>query len=798
MRTSLFLPACLAAALSITLAVPVHASNGGAAAILCASGMRIQLGTVPEPDSGALMIAVDTRNNTTAIYAQRLDRHGHPLWGSGGLLVATLGTQGFFSHAIPDGSGGCLIAWDVPGGVTAEDVKVQRVLADGSLGYGAGGLMVCNAPGNQGEPQLAAGPSGSYYVVWKDDRNALGGSDIYAQRLTVAGAPQWVANGLRITAAAYYENGGYGNGGDPAIDADLSGGLLLSWVPDGTRTPRAQRVNSAGVLVWGANGVEFGASQDDRQAIAADGTGGAYVTYSHYAPFPTAYPYIQHVTAAGALGFATVGLALDMTGVGTNFSLVPVRDGSGGCFVFGVGNYGTYGGYAVRQQIASNGVLLRGNGEDIGDFVYQFGVNDLGNGVAVQTILNTPGSAHVHGLLQRYAYDGTPQFAGAGVTVGRDDGSLGVYPGGAVALASVTMLGFTDARYTHDGSANFAVFGQAFDAAGNPLWDDAELPSLASVKDAPADQGGLVRADWNAGSNDFPAIGVVTGYRAWRSVPGTMAARLARVHPTSAAGTFAFQGRTLLAHADAYWEMVGEEPAAELASYALTVPTGQDSTVASNADESFMIEAYDDSSHIWWSTPLTGHSVDNLAPPAPSSAAGYYAAAQNSTTLYWGGSSAPDLCCYDVFRGSSPDFVASPATRIGTTSGVTYTDVYGPAWYRIGARDVHGNLGPTALVLPAGTAAVGDGAGPRAWELRAAFRAGVLELALDVPRADEGALELFDVAGRMLWSAPFRAAAARSLAFTVQGGAVPGSGVVFARARSASGQVLTTRVVVLR
>jgi hypothetical protein len=71
-------------------------------------------------------------------------------------------------------------------------------------------------------------------------------------------------------------------------------------------------------------------------------------------------------------------------------------------------------------------------------------------------------------------------------------------------------------------------------------------------------------------------------------------------------------------------------------------------------------------------------------------------------------------------------------------------------------------------------------------------------LALDVPRADEGTLTLFDVAGRLLWSAPFRAAAARTLAFTVRGGAIPGSGVVFARARSASGQVLTTRAVVLR
>src|SRR5262249_22276078 len=145
------------------------------------------------------------------------------------------------------------------------------------------------------------------------------------------------------------------------------------------------------------------------------------------------------------------------------------------------------------------------------------------------------------------------------------------------------------------------------DGAGNPIYDDAELPTVDSAKDAPGDQGGNVRIDWTSGAADFPGAATVTGYRIWRNVPGTIAQQAARVHPLASEGTFQVGGHTLLAHANAYWEEVGDQNAAQLVTYARTVPTGQDSMAGSPANENFMVEAYDDSSHIWWSGTIGGH-----------------------------------------------------------------------------------------------------------------------------------------------------------------------------------------------
>ena len=256
--------------------------------------------------------------------------------------------------------------------------------------------------------------------------------------------------------------------------------------------------------------------------------------------------------------------------------------------------------------------------------------------------------------------------------------------------------------------------------------------------------------------------------------------------------------RTLMMQAGLYWEMAGEQVAATIPQCALTVPTMQDSVAGDPATQSFMVEAYDDSSHHWFSSVLTARSVDNLAPAAITSAFGMYA--NGSTSLFWNGVADADLCCYDVYRGDSPGFVPGAGNRVGSTTQLSSADPYGaPAYYRIAARDIHGNVGPSALVVPQGTLAAGD-EGPREWKLRSAWSAasGALELALDVPQADEGRLEVFDVTGRRLWSQGYRADAARSLTFHVAAGAGLPPGLVYARASSASGRQMVARAIVMR
>lgn len=233
---------------------------------------------------------------------------------------------------------------------------------------------------------------------------------------------------------------------------------------------------------------------------------------------------------------------------------------------------------------------------------------------------------------------------------------------------------------------------------------------------------------WDASASDPPSTRTITGNRVWRALPASASAKLK--NRPERTGHFQIGDRPMLLHADAFWELAGTQLATTLPQYALTVPTMQDSIAGSPADQSFMVEAYDDSSHHRYSNSITAHSVDNLAPAAISSAIGFFAS--------------------------------------GATTQLTLADPFGsPSHHRIAARDIHGNRGLSALVIPSGTLAADDT--PREFRLRAQWRAadGAIVLAFELPGADTGRLELFDVSGRRVWSSDYRADAAGALSFRV-------------------------------
>src|SRR5689334_9169134 len=131
----------LALALSfacVVLAAPrvAVASNGGSAVCVLPQGLRIPYAEIAEPDSGAIVLFADTRTNTLTLYAQRLDRHGHPMWAPGGILVSSNPGVTWLRNVISDGSGGVIAEWQENHGVTGQDVVLQRILSNGTFGYG--------------------------------------------------------------------------------------------------------------------------------------------------------------------------------------------------------------------------------------------------------------------------------------------------------------------------------------------------------------------------------------------------------------------------------------------------------------------------------------------------------------------------------------------------------------------------------------------------------------------------------------------------------------------------------------
>jgi hypothetical protein len=746
----------LAPALLVLAALTFHAPpapaephNGGAAISIAPLGIRVPFCIVPQPDSGALVVTIDTRNNAHDFFVQRTDRHGHPTLGTGGALLMSLPIDSYPGGFIPDGAGGCIFAWSQNRGATGSDILVQRVLANGSLAFAPTGLVVCSAALEQTGPALAAGAAGFFYVAWSDGRaNVSGVDDIFVQRLSIAGAAQFAVNGIAANTIAYRTY----SGGFPAIASDLLGGLLLQWnVASGGI--RAQRVSSAGAMQYTAAGAPLADPGDTYARMAADGSGGLWAATSRFEG-SVFVPYVHHLTSTGASSFAPAGIAIHGSNPGGfNFDLV--RNASGGCFIFALAwsNTSTTGSEFFRQEVDASGALLRGaNGQRLsynanGHFLY-----DTGSWVVLA--LDEFGGADLrrNTRIQRFAFDGTPAFPGNGVIVGRRDPQRHeVALSAATTSSGIVMEAHADGRYARPGfDYLYEAFGQALDTAGNPLWDDAENPTLAAVKDSPGDQGGMVRMTWASGAGDLPDTRAISGYRGWRSLDNAPAAKPASMRPEADA-VFGVDGRRYVLHAGAYWEEVASMTAAQLPNYALTLPTGQDSTASGSADESFMVEAYDDSSHHWWSGAMTAHSVDNLAPATPSPFTGQFTG--GNVFLNWNPNTEPDLFGYRLYRGTTLSFVPGPANLVSASPNVGWFDLgAAPAIYRLSAVDIHGNESLFATVLPNGTLAVGDGP-PRALAFALASSnpaRGRATLRLALPSASHVRVAIYDAAGRVV------------------------------------------------
>jgi hypothetical protein len=121
-----------------------------------------------------------------AIYAQRVDDDGTPLWTSSG--VALGGETGNTAHPriVADGQGGAVVAWEDLRTSSFTDVYVQRVDGNGDLLWTSDGVAVCTALWNQTNIQLVGGENGSVTVTWEDarDPNQL---DIYASLVAANG-----------------------------------------------------------------------------------------------------------------------------------------------------------------------------------------------------------------------------------------------------------------------------------------------------------------------------------------------------------------------------------------------------------------------------------------------------------------------------------------------------------------------------------------------------------------------------------------------------------------------------------
>jgi hypothetical protein len=287
--------------LALLLTVPREAlaawsANGN---LVCdAAGNQAYTIMAPDGSGGMFIVWQDDRTGTSDLYAQRLTASGNVSlgWPANGYAVCTATGDQKLAAIAPDGAGGFYLAWEdyrVPGGES--DVYLQRVTGSATLavGWPVHGLGVCTLAHSQGYPSLISDASGCI-VAWQDDRS-VASSDIYVQRVSGAAAIQWTANGTALCTAA-------GNQLFPSITADGAGGAFVSWqdARDGDPDIYAQRVSAAGAVLWGQDGVAVCTALDEQLTprMVADGSGGAILAWDDYRTL-NADVYAQRLNASG-------------------------------------------------------------------------------------------------------------------------------------------------------------------------------------------------------------------------------------------------------------------------------------------------------------------------------------------------------------------------------------------------------------------------------------------------------------------------------------------------------------------
>ena len=258
--------------------------------------------------------------------------------------------------------------------------------------------------------------------------------------------------------------------------------------------------------------------------------------------------------------------------------------------------------------------------------------------------------------------------------------------------------------------------------------DPAAAAVVSAVADVPNDQGSSVRVNWNRSPlDDAGNAGLLCCYRIDRTLnasPGS---------PWVAAS-----GPILPVQSPSYSQVVitpadstGVDPALLRYRVVLTAAGG-------SAD--------------WISNEVTGYSVDNLAPTAPSSISGVIAS--GVATMFWPAVTASDLAHYSIYRATDGVPPLDAAHRVGTTGSTNFTDSPGFfANYRVTAVDTHGNESPATLFVPLNTTDASGRPTPRTLSVgnpTPSPMARSMSMALGLPHAMNIAVDVLDSQGRVV------------------------------------------------
>ncbi len=246
--------------------------NGVAVCKVPANQMAPELAS--DGKGGAIITWYDYRSKLGEdIYAQNINAAGSPEWQTDGVPVCTENGTQWFPKILSDGAGGAVICWNDKRG-TDYDIYIQRLDPKGSSLWQVNGIPVCKYNENQELCQIASCDADSFVIVWQDYRNM--DANIYAQKMNMDGRYLWKMDGVKVCDTR-------GNQERPQIAAGKD--PVIFWTDfrkgSGNSDIFCQKMSATGTPEWDPHGVpicEAPGNQDNIRTVP-DGTGGAVIVW---------------------------------------------------------------------------------------------------------------------------------------------------------------------------------------------------------------------------------------------------------------------------------------------------------------------------------------------------------------------------------------------------------------------------------------------------------------------------------------------------------------------------------------
>jgi hypothetical protein len=268
--------------------------------------------------NGGAYIAWALYNGQYDMYAQRLASNGAPHWQNDGIPIAA-GSMAEDSPALlADGTGKVFLTYSDWSSGSTPTLQVVVLNRDG---WSVASTRATSTSGGQMNPQLTNVGTGLLGIVWEDGRVA-GKTRTYAQIIDDTGNKLWAASGVEVSNRT-------GNQLTPFVVSDGNGGVIVSW-EDMTKGVAesdiyAQRISAAGAPLWTSAGVPVGIAVRMQQFpwMISDGQNGAIVAWEDYRPsFSNPEIYASRILADGTfpigpplLTFSSKSVAFGAVGI---------------------------------------------------------------------------------------------------------------------------------------------------------------------------------------------------------------------------------------------------------------------------------------------------------------------------------------------------------------------------------------------------------------------------------------------------------------------------------------------------